>query len=250
MKAQGADSLAMMYSNTPSGQAAADQIKALWESLGGGEFTGVEFDPTAPDLTPAVAQVKKADPDGLVLAVGEGAAARLFQSVEVAGIDAIVGATAAASGKAVQDAAAGSMDGVYFSFASVPTTLDREDTKTYTSVMEKYAPDTELTNQGAVAASGMMFAYDMLKSIDGDITAESVRDAVQGTTSWDGFLVHGYDRSAAPEALPSVGNPWNLVAQFEGGEFSAVKVEAGGETASYVQEDGDLTWLAGSPAAS
>jgi branched-chain amino acid transport system substrate-binding protein len=250
MKAQGADSLAMMYSNTPSGQAAADQIKALWESLGGGEFTGVEFDPTAPDLTPAVAQVKKADPDGLVLAVGEGAAARLFQSVEVAGIDAIVGATAAASGKAVQDAAAGSMDGVYFSFASVPTTLDREDTKTYTSAMEKYAPDTELTNQGAVAASGMMFAYDMLKSIDGDITAESVREAVQGTTSWDGFLVHGYDRSAAPEALPSVGNPWNLVAQFEGGEFSAVKVEAGGETAAYVQEDGDLTWLAGSPAAS
>lgn len=248
MKAQGAESLAMMYSNTPSGQAAADQIKALWESLGGGEFTGVEFDPTAPDLTPAVAQVKKVDPDALLLAVGEGAAARLFQSAQVAGIDAIVGATAAASGKAVQEAAGGAMDGVYFSFASVPTTLDREDTTTYTSVMEKYAPDTELTNQGAVAASGMMFAYDMLSNIKGDITKESVLQAVQGTTTWDGFLVHGYDRSSAPEALPSVGNPWNLVAQFGDGEFSAVQVPAEGETAAYVQEDGDLSWLAGSPA--
>lgn len=250
MKAQGADSLAMMYSNTPAGQAASDQIAALWESLGGGEFTGVEFDPTAPDLTPAVAQVKKAEPDALILAVGEGAAARLFQSVQVAGIDALVGATAAASGKAVQEAATGSMDGVYFSFASVPTTLDREDTKTYTSVMEKYAPDTELTNQGAVAASGMMFAYDMLKNIKGDITKESVLEAVQGTTTWDGFLVHGYDRASAPEALPSVGNPWNLVAQFGDGEFSAVQVAAEGDTAAYVQEDGDLTWLAGSPSAS
>jgi branched-chain amino acid transport system substrate-binding protein len=250
MKAQGADSLAMMYSNTPSGQAAADQIKALWESLGGGEFTGVEFDPTATDFTPAAAQVKKADPDGLILAVGEGAAARLFQSIQVAGVDSIVGATAAASGKAVQDAAGGAMDNVYFSFASVPATMDRDDTKTYTDVMKKYAPKTELTNQGAVAASGMMFAYDTLKAIKGDITAESVTQAVQGTTTWDGFLVHGYDKSAAPEALPAVGNPWNLVAQFKDGGFSAVQVPAEGDTAAYVQEDGDLSWLAGSPASS
>jgi branched-chain amino acid transport system substrate-binding protein len=250
MKAQGADSLAMMYSNTPSGQAAADQIEALWESLGGGEFTGIEFDPAAPDFTPAVAQAKDADADGLILAVGEGAAARLFQGVQVAGIDAIVGATAAASGKAVQDAAAGAMDGVYFSFASVPAGMDREDTNTYRKVMEKYAPDTELTNQAAVAASGMMFAYDILSNIEGDITAESVTSAVQGSDSWDGFLVHPYDRSAAPEALPSVGNPWNLVTQFEGGDFNPVTVEAEGDTASYVKQEGDLTWLAGSPVAS
>jgi ABC-type branched-subunit amino acid transport system substrate-binding protein len=240
----------MMYSNTPSGQAASDQIKALWESLGGGTYTGVEFDPTATDLTPAVAKVKSADPDGLILAVGEGAAARLFQSVQTAGIDAIVGATAAASGKVVQNAAGSAMNGVYFSFASVPATMDREDTKTYTDVMKKYAPDTELTNQGAVAASGMMFAYDTLSSIKGDITKESVTQAVQATTTWDGFLVHGYDRSAAPEALPSVGNPWNLVAQFKDGSFSPVSVPAEGETAAYVQEDGDLSWLAGSPASS
>jgi branched-chain amino acid transport system substrate-binding protein len=250
MKAQGADSLAMMYSNTPSGQAASDQIKALWESLGGGTYTGIEFDPTATDLTPAVAKAKDADPDGLILAVGEGAASRLFQSVQTAGIDAIVGATAAASGKVVQDAAGSAMDGVYFSFASVPSTMDREDTKTYTEVMTKYAPKTELTNQGAVAASGMMFAYDTLKNIKGDITKDSVTQAVQGTTTWDGFLVHGYDSAAAPAALPAVGNPWNLVTQYKDGAFSAVQVPAEGDTAAYVQEDGDLSWLAGSPASS
>jgi branched-chain amino acid transport system substrate-binding protein len=250
MKAQGADSLAMMYSNTPAGQAASDQIKALWQSLGGGTYTGVEFDPTAPDLTPAVAQVKKANPDALILAVGEGAAARLFQSVQVAGIDAIVGATAAASGKVVQDAAGGAMNDVYFSFASVPSTMDRDDTTIYTDVMKKYAPDTELTNQGAVAASGMMFAYDTLKGIKGDITKDSVTQAVEGTDSWNGFLVHSYDRSTAPQALPSVGNPWNLVAQFKDGSFAPVPVKAEGDTAAYVQEDGDLSWLAGSPATS
>jgi len=250
MRAQGAESLAMMYSNTPAGKAASDQVEALWKSIGGGDYTGVEFDPTAPDLTPAVAEVKQADPDGVILAVGEGAAARLFQAVQVAGIDGLVGATAAAGGKVVQDAAGGAMDGVYFSFASVPATMDREDTKTYTEVMETYAPDTELTNQGAVAASGMMFAYDALSNIEGEITKEAVTEAVQATSTWDGFLVHSYDRAAAPEALPSVGNPWNLVAQFEGGEFSPVSVPAEGDTAAYVQVDGELSWLAGSPASS
>lgn len=250
MRAQGAETLSMMYSATPAGQAAADQIGTLWESLGGGKFTGVEFDPAAPDFTPAVARVKDADPDGLILAVGEGAAARLFQAVRVAGIDAIIGATAAASGKAVQDAAAGAMDKVYFSYATVPATLDREDANTYREVMETYAPDTELTNQGAVAASGMMFAYDTLSSIKGDITAESVLAAVQGTKAWDGFLVHPYDRASAPESLPSVGNPWNLIAQFDGGEFTPVNVQAEGDTAAYVSTEGDLSWLAGSPAAS
>jgi len=247
MRAKGADKLAMMYSNTPAGQAASDQIKALWKSLGGGAYTGVEFDPTATDLTPAVAQVKKANPDGVILAVGEGAAARLFQAVQVAGIHATVGATAAAGGKAVQDAAGTAMNGVYFSFASVPATLDRDDVKTYTEVMKKYAPKTELTNQGAVAASGMMFAYDTLKSINGDITAQSVTKAVQATTTWKGFLVHGYDKSMAPKALPAVGNPWNLVAQFTKGGFSPVAVQARGATASYIQQEGALSWLAGSP---
>jgi ABC-type branched-subunit amino acid transport system substrate-binding protein len=250
MKAQGADSLAMMYSATPAGQAASDQIKALWESIGGGEFTGVEFDPAAPDFTPAVAQVADANADGLILAVGEGAAARIFQAVEVAGIESMVGATSAAGGKAVQDAAGGSMDDIYFSFASVPATADREDTNTYRDVMETYAPETELTNQGAVAASGMMFAYDTLSAIEGDVTAESVTEAVQATDTWDGFLVHSYDRASGTEALPSVGNPWNLITQFGGGEFSPVTVEAEGDTADYVQVDGDLTWLAGVPAAS
>lgn len=250
MRAQGAESLAMMYSNTPSGQAASDQIEALWEDLGGGEYTGVEFDPAAPDFTPAVAQAKDADADGLILAVGEGAAARLFQAIEVAGVDGTIGATSASAGETVQDAAAGAMDGVYFSFAAVPATLDREDTNTYRDAMEEYAPDTELTNQGAVAASGMMFAYDVLSGIEGDITAESVLAAVQETTTWDGFLVHPYDRASAPEGLPSVGNPWNLVAEFEGGDFTPVSVEAEGDTSSYVSNEGDLSWLAGSPVGS
>lgn len=250
MKAKGAHNLAMMYSNTPAGQAASDQIKALWRSLGGGTYTGVEFDPSATDLTPAVAEVKKANPDGVILAVGEGAAARLFQSVQDAGIHAMVGATAAAGGKTVQDAAGSAMNGVYFSFASVPVTLDRADTKTYTDVMKKYAPHTELTNQAAVAASGMMFAYDTLKSIKGDITAQSVTQAVQATTTWKGFLVHSYDRSTAPKDLPAVGNPWNLVTQFKDGTFAPISVPAEGNTAPYIQNTGGLSWLAGSPASS
>lgn len=249
-RAQGAGTLAMMYSNTPSGQAASDQIEALWESLGGAEFTGVEFDPTAPDFTPAVSKVAQAEPDAVILAVGEGAAPRLFQAIEIAGIDAVVGATAAAGGEAVQSAAGAAMDGIHFSVAAVPADFDREDAETYSEVMAEYAPDTELSNQAAVAASGMMFAYDALSAIDGEITKESVLEQIQSTSTWDGFLVHGYDKATAPEALPAVGNPWNLVTEYTGGTFTPVGIDAEGDIADYVQVEGDLTWIAGSPQSS
>ena len=246
-RAKGAESLTMMYSNTPSGQAASDQVEALWTSLGGSEYTGVEFDPAAPDFTPAVSKTAGVKADAVILAAGEGPAPRLFQAVEIAKIDGMVGATSAAAGKKVQETAGKAMNGIHFSMAAVPPDFDSEDAKTYTEVMKKYAPDTELSNQAAVAASGMMFTYDTLEGVSGDITKESVLAQLEKTPTWDGFLTHAYDRAGAPEGMPAVGNPYNLVAQYEDGALAPVGVDAAGDLADYLQVDGDLTWISGTP---
>lgn len=247
LRAQGAESLAMMYQNTPSGLAASEQIGALWKALGGGEFTGVEFDPNAPDFTPAVSKAAAAKPDALILAVGEGPAPRLFQAVAIADLDAMVGATAAAAGKAVQDAAGDAMQGFHFSLAAVPADYDSEDAKTYSNVMAEYSPDTELSNQAAVAASGMMAAYDLLAAVEGDITKEAVAEQIRKTTTWDAFLVHDYDRAVAPQEMPAVGNPFNVVTKFENGSFAPISISDPGGLTDYLETDGDLTWISGTP---
>ncbi|WP_433496632.1 ABC transporter substrate-binding protein [Sphaerimonospora sp. CA-214678] len=246
-RSRGAETLAMMYQNTPAGQTAADDIKAFWSSIGGTTFTGVEFDPTAPDFTPAVSKAVAGKPDAIILAVGEGPAPRLFQALDVSNTDAMIGVTAAAGGKKVQDAAGAALDGVYFSVAAVPADYDREDARTYSKVMKEYSPETELNNQAAVAASGMMAIYDILKGISGEISKASVLAAVQKTTTWDGFLTHGYDRSKAPKELPAVGNPFNLVTNYQGGKFSPAEIKEPGAVARYLEVDGELTWISGSP---
>lgn len=246
-RSQGAENLAMMYQNTPAGQTAADNIKAFWKSIGGTGFSGVEFDPTAPDFTPAVSKAVGGKPDAIILAVGEGPAPRLFQALDVSKTDAMIGVTAAAGGKKVQEAAGKSLNGVHFSVAAVPADYDRDDARTYSKVMKKYSPNTELNNQAAVAASGMMALYDILKGASGEISKASVLGAVQKTTTWDGFLTHAYDRTLAPKELPAVGNPFNLVTTYENGAFSPADIKEPGSIARYLQVDGDLTWISGTP---
>jgi branched-chain amino acid transport system substrate-binding protein len=246
-RSQGAQTLSMLYSNTPGGQTAADAMKTLWTKLGGTGFVGVEYDPTAPDFTPPVSKAAKSDPDATIFATGEGTAARLFQAGKVAGLDGMWGATSTAATKNVFSAAGDSVDGIHFSFAALPADFESEDSATYRDVMSEFSSKTELNNQTGVAASSMMFAYDVLSSVKGDVTAESVLAAARATPTWEGFLTHAVDKTSAPADLPSVGNPWNTVATYEGGKFSFDKVTPDAELADYVDEDGGVTWFSGTP---
>ena len=246
-RSQGAKNLAMMFANTPAGQTAADNVGNLWTSIGGTSFTGVEYDPTAADFTPNAAKVGKANPDAVIFATGEGTAPRLFQAVDLAGVDALRGATSTAATKSALASAGEAAHGMVFSFAAVPPDFDSEDAATYREVMKKYAPSTELTNQTGAAASSMMYAYHVISELGSDITKESVLAAFQGTSTWKGFLTHSTDTSLAPEALPAVSNPYNLVAKYTGEGFEAETVADAGELAPYLSDEGGLTWISGSP---
>lgn len=243
--ATGADSLAVAYSNTPSGQAVGESLGELWDELGGGDYYMTEFDPAAPDLTPVISKIAAEEPDAVILAVGEGAAARMFQAVQNTGLTADVGASSTPATKTVFDAAGDAADGVLFAFASIPADYDREDAETYRHVMETYAPDLELTGQTAVAASSMQYAHDILAAVDGDITAESVLAELQKGEPWDGFLTHATDPANAPEGMPQITNPYTLIQRYEGGSFTPAPIEEPGDLEKYIDIDGDLSWVAG-----
>jgi hypothetical protein len=129
----------------------------------------------------------------------------------------------------------------------VPADYDSADAKTCREVMAKYAPGVVLDNQAAVAASSMRYAHDVLKSVSGDVTKDSVKAAAQGTTARAGFLTHPVNLTAAPKSLPAVGNPFNLIAQWNGTTFTPASVDASGDLSRYVDKQGSLVWVAGYP---
>ncbi|MFB7222716.1 ABC transporter substrate-binding protein [Streptomyces sp. NPDC056227] len=245
--ATGAKKLAVAYTNTPSGQAVGDELKKQWESLGGTSYFMTEFDAAGADFTPTLSKIAAQKPDAVILAVGEGPAPRMFKSAKVAGLNAPIGVSATPATKKVFDAAGDAANGIYFGFASVPSDYDSEDAKTYRDVLEKGAPDLELTNQTAVAVSSMQYAYDILSSVKGDITKESVLKKLQENKPWKGFLTHPTDPEHAPESMPQISNPYTLIAQYEDGKFTPAPIKEPGDLAKYIDTEGDLSWVAGTP---
>jgi ABC-type branched-subunit amino acid transport system substrate-binding protein len=246
-RSTGAQKLAVVCTNTPSGQGVCDSMKKLWTSIGGTGYFSTLFDPTAPDYTPVMSQVASQKPDAVVLAVGEGPAPRMFQAVKLSGLHAKVMATSTAATQNVFKAAGDSVNGTYFSFAAVPADYASADAKTYRSVMSKYAPKQGLTNATAVAASSLQYTYDVLKSVKGNITKESIRTALEANRTWPGFLTHPTAPASAAKAMPAITNPYNLVAQYNSGKYKPASVAKPGALAPYIDAKNGLTWIAGSP---
>lgn len=246
-RSTGAKKLAVVCTNTPAGQGVCDSMKKLWSSIGGTDYFSTLFDPTAPDYTPVMSQVAAQKPDAVVLAVGEGPAPRMFQAVKLSGLNAKIMATSTAATQNVFKAAGDSANGTYFSFAAVPSDYSSTDAKTYRDVMAKYAPKQGLTNATAVAASSMQYAYAVLKSIQGDITKDSIRTALQNSKTWPGFLTHAMDPKYAAKTMPAITNPYNLVAQYNNGKYKAETVSSPGDLKPYLDIQGNLAWIAGTP---
>ncbi|MGI5159178.1 ABC transporter substrate-binding protein [Microbispora sp. CA-102843] len=245
--ATGAKKLAVAYSNTPSGQQVGLALKKQWEALGGTGYYMTEFDASAADFTPAISKIAGEKPDAIILAVGEGPAPRMFQAVKNTGVTARVGVSSTAGTKKVFEAAGDAATGIFYAFASVPSDYDNEDAKTYRDVLAKYAPDLDLTGQTAVAASSMQYAYDVLSSVQGDITKESVLAALREGKPWKGFLTHGTDPANAPADMPQVRNPYTLMLEYKDGKFVPAMIQDPGHLARYIDIQGDLAWIAGNP---
>lgn len=241
----GAENVALVHTEGVAGESAAQDTADVWESLGGTDSSLIAFDPTAADFTPVMSQVQSSDADAAILLVGEGPAARMFQAAQVAGIDIPMGGTSTAATRSVFEAAGETAEGIVFAFAVVPSDSQREDVARYRQIMETYAPDVELTNQTGVAANSIDFAVDVLAALgDTEVTPESVTELVETGEVPGGFMTHSMAPDFAPESLPRVWNPYNLVAEYMGdGEYEPLGTDL--EEGPHVSVENDIAWLSG-----
>lgn len=236
--------LGIVYTDTAGGQGVADQLTALWPELGGDDVVSVAFDPNTPDFAPVLTRLADGDPDAVILAVGEGPAPRMIQAADVVGLldSAAVGMTSTAATGAVLSNVGDLAEGLIFSLATVPPDLSGdEDVAHLHEVMGVYGPDVELTPQAAVAAASVQYAVDVLMSVDGEIDSTSIIETLE-SLEVEPFLTHSMSPDLAPEGLPRVWNPYNLIAEYRDGDLQPVGDDLEGQL---ISNERGMTWFTG-----
>ncbi|MGE3619437.1 MAG: ABC transporter substrate-binding protein [Acidimicrobiia bacterium] len=240
---QGAQDVAWVGSDTPAARGVGTNLQTVWKNLGGASLTETYYDPAAADFVPTVSQVNSQKPDGLIIGAGEGPAPRMYQAIDVVGYDGIVTGTSQGATQAVFDTAGDALEGVIFSIPTLPPTMDdHEDVKLYNEVMDEYAPDLERGAASLVAASSIQYFVDVVSGIDGEITSESIFEALQEPPE-KVFLVHSLSPDAAPEGMPRVWNPYNAIVQFDGEGLVLIGEDA--KDSDYISKEAGVTWFAG-----
>jgi len=182
-------------------------------------------------------------PDGIFLALTTATAGRMIPALANTGWKGVLGINGLSATKDVLDAAGSDLEGV---FVQLPGILsgDSEDYKLFSRVMDDAGVPEN--SQSVVGAAGVQYLYDVLSSIDGEITRQSVLEAAKANTDWDGFLTHPMSDDFAPEQYPALRNPYNTFARYAGGDLEPVTIGREGFE-DYVSNRDGVDFVSGFP---
>lgn len=217
MRSLGVKDLAGMWLNTPAAISSSALVQTVWDGLAGaGKYTPVYYAPTAADYTPIAATAVGTGAQGLFLGTPASTAVRLLQALKNTGYNGKFGMTGIAAVPSVLKAGGKDLAGAYLTFPGVPVTGKRTaQLKLFHAVMAKNkVPADPLSLTGA---AGGQYLWDVLKSIKGPITRESVLAAAKKKTTWPGFLTHSMSPKFAPAQYPAIRNPYQVVVRYLGG---------------------------------
>jgi ABC-type branched-subunit amino acid transport system substrate-binding protein len=226
----GKEKIQFVAVDAPTGQSADAVIQGYLTqkgvSAGDTEFIAPDQDPT-----PALVRIKRRNPDAILLLIPPQQAIGLLRAAAEQGIGPADVTTLA--GGVVYDeqfvAAVGTAaNGLIASIDYLPLEADPQpqSMRDWLAAMEEYVPaeDTNLflAQSGWIAAD--VFA-EALGSIDGDVTAESVTEAIAGIADFDnGMTGNPYDlASREPPATPNrsqfvvevVDGDWTYLADYD-----------------------------------
>ena len=226
----GKEKIQFVAVDAPTGQSADAVIQGYLTqkgvSAGDTEFIAPDQDPT-----PALVRIKRRNPDAILLLIPPQQAIGLLRAAAEQGIGPADVTTLA--GGVVYDeqfvAAVGTAaNGLIASIDYLPLEADPQpqSMQDWLAAMEEYVPaeDTNLflAQSGWIAAD--VFA-EALGSIDGDVTAESVTEAIAGIADFDnGMTGNPYDlASREPPATPNrsqfvvevVDGDWTYLADYD-----------------------------------
>jgi len=243
MRAEGAENIAILSPDTPAAAVTNKQVGDLWPTIGGDDFKAVTFTATAPDFTPAASSVVADNPDGVIIGSGGTTAVRLIQALGNVGYNGMLAATGLILVPEVEEQASAELEGMLFTLPS-PLSADSGDFKDQSELYERIMKQNDLpkTQETIIAASGMQYVYDVLKSVSGEIDRTTTLAAAKAMTSWPGFLTHAMSDDFAPEGFSAVRNPYMTVVKYKGQNEDVEPIEIKGFD-EYSSEQNGITFI-------
>lgn len=215
-KQKGAKSLAVLYTETPASVSEAKMVQQSTEAAGMTYAGNIPIPPTGvTDYAPYVQQIKDMKADAVVLIAGPGTTAGAFKAADSLGIAPLWIHNAYSFGEHEAEST-GALDQDVIIVGPYPTFRD-----THSPGIEKFNADMDAAGVGddptlrrtsAVNAWLSVYAVaEIAKQIDGDVTAESLTEALKtakdvdlnGLVSWSpSELGSGIDFPRYPGATP------------------------------------------------
>ena len=131
------------------------------------------------DYAPIVNQVKSAAPDGVLLILHPQEAAAYLNEVALQGVKIPAYGYAPAANEATLTLAGPNAEGFRAVSLTLPPTSDEPDVQEYRDAMKKYASDTQPDSYSLAAYAYAKAFGEILKSIDGKVTSESITTAIE-----------------------------------------------------------------------
>ncbi|MFB9315253.1 ABC transporter substrate-binding protein [Nocardioides plantarum] len=134
------------------------------------------------DYAPIVNQVKSKSPDGVLLILPPQEAAAYLNEVALQGVDVPAYGYSPAATESTIELAGKNAEGFRAVALTLPVNSDDPAVQEYRDAMKKYAPDSALDFYSLSAYASAKAFGEILKTIDGDITKESITAAIAKAT--------------------------------------------------------------------
>jgi branched-chain amino acid transport system substrate-binding protein len=134
------------------------------------------------DFGPYVSEIKKSNPDTVLIVLAAPEAAAFLKEAKLQGLDAQMYGYVPSTSDTVIKLAEGAAEGFRGISLTVPTSsTDVPEVATFIERLKKYAPKVDPTADALTNYASAMVFVEILKKIDGEITAESIRNAVENS---------------------------------------------------------------------
>jgi branched-chain amino acid transport system substrate-binding protein len=170
---------------TENAAAGVEQLAAIPLGNAGLEYELVTVAPGSPDITPQVSAALESDPDILMIISDATLCISFLQAVEALQPDAEIALISTCSDQAVVDAVGESaLDGKLLA-TTVDGTSDDPEAALFRAVMEEYSPDTPTGGFTGTGYQTMLGLVRGTQGLTGDVTPETVAEAMRSTSGVD-----------------------------------------------------------------
>lgn len=185
---EGAKKISIVHNDPDAFVSVKDAAAEAFEA-GGAETEAVEVKLGTTDYGPVISQVKRQNPDAVLIVLPPQEAAAYLNEAGLQKFDAQVYSYAPAAIEATIELAGKNVEGMRGVALTKPTTSDDEAVVEYRETLEEYGDGAE-PSLNSLAAYGYAKAFaEILKTIDGEVTRESIAEAILSAESVETGIV-------------------------------------------------------------